>query len=129
MTSIVSKGFIARSSGGVVPICLLSRFLQGGNIPCQPVPSRPIPSHLIPSRLKSLLAALLGDLKYVSGDIYAAGALAYVPQTAWIPNDTVRNNVLFGKPYDEAKYEEVLTVCRLRRDLEVRHGRTCVVFV
>lgn len=56
----------------------------------------------------------------MSGDIYAAGALAYVPQTAWIPNDTVRNNVLFGKPYDEAKYEEVLTVCRLRRDLEVR---------
>eukprot|EP00752_Nemacystus_decipiens_P001289 g1282.t1 len=67
----------------------------------------------------SLLAALLGDLKHVSGDIYAAGALAYVPQTAWIPNDTVRNNVLFGKPYDEAKYEEVLTVCRLRRDLEL----------
>lgn len=56
----------------------------------------------------------------MSGDIYAAGALAYVPQTAWIPNDTVRNNIMFGKPYDEKKYEEVLTVCRLRRDLEVR---------
>ncbi|CAM9904704.1 unnamed protein product, partial [Hapterophycus canaliculatus] len=67
----------------------------------------------------SLLAALLGDLKHVSGDIYAAGALAYVPQTAWIPNDTVRNNIIFGKPYDEDKYEQVLTVCRLRRDLEL----------
>ncbi|CAB1113175.1 ABC [Ectocarpus sp. CCAP 1310/34] len=67
----------------------------------------------------SLLAALLGDLKHVSGDIYAAGALAYVPQTAWIPNDTVRNNVLFGKPYDQKKYDKVLDVCRLRRDLEL----------
>ncbi|CAM9789450.1 unnamed protein product [Ectocarpus sp. 4 AP-2014] len=67
----------------------------------------------------SLLAALLGDLKHVSGDIYAAGALAYVPQTAWIPNDTVRNNVLFGKPYDQKKYDKVLEVCRLRRDLEL----------
>lgn len=60
----------------------------------------------------------------MSGDIYAAGALAYVPQTAWIPNDTVRNNVLFGKPYDQKKYDKVLEVCRLRRDLEVREG-TC----
>ncbi|CAM9778905.1 unnamed protein product, partial [Ectocarpus fasciculatus] len=67
----------------------------------------------------SLLAALLGDLKHVSGEIYAAGALAYVPQTAWIPNDTVRNNVLFGKPFDQKKYDKVLEVCRLRRDLQL----------
>lgn len=55
----------------------------------------------------------------MSGDVYAAGSLAYVPQTAWIPNDSVRNNILFGKPYDEEKYQRVLDVCRLRRDLEV----------
>lgn len=67
----------------------------------------------------SLLSALLGDMKHVSGNVYAAGALAYVPQTAWIPNDTVRNNVLFGKAYDEDKYRRVLAVCRLERDLEV----------
>lgn len=59
-------------------------------------------------------------MKHVSGDVYAAGALAYVPQTAWIPNDSVRNNILFGKPYDEEKYRGVLSVCRLERDLEVR---------
>lgn len=58
-------------------------------------------------------------MKHVSGDVYAAGSLAYVPQTAWIPNDSVRNNILFGKPYDEEKYQRVLDVCRLRRDLEV----------
>eukprot|EP00904_Undaria_pinnatifida_P009922 jgi/Undpi1/605/HiC_scaffold_10.g04069.m1 len=67
----------------------------------------------------SLISALLGDMKHVSGDVYAAGSLAYVPQTAWIPNDSVRNNILFGKPYDEAKYQQVLAVCRLQRDLEL----------
>lgn len=61
-------------------------------------------------------------MKHVSGDVYAAGSLAYVPQTAWIPNDSVRNNILFGKPYDEAKYQQVLAVCRLQRDLEVRYS-------
>ena len=62
-------------------------------------------------------------MKHVSGDVYAAGSLAYVPQTAWIPNDSVRNNILFGKPYDEEKYQRVLAVCRLQRDLEVRETR------
>lgn len=62
-------------------------------------------------------------MRHVSGDVYAAGSLAYVPQTAWIPNDSVRNNILFGKPYDKEKYQRVLDVCRLRRDLEVSERR------
>lgn len=70
----------------------------------------------------SLLSALLGDMKHVSGSVYAAGSLAYVPQTAWIPNDSVRNNILFGKPYEEEKYRTVIDVCRLERDLEVKRA-------
>lgn len=66
-----------------------------------------------------MLSALLGDMKHVSGDVYASGSMAYVPQTAWIPNDSVRNNILFGKPYDEETYRRVISVCRLERDLEV----------
>lgn len=69
--------------------------------------------------VNSLLSALLGDMRHVSGDVYATGSLAYVPQTAWIPNDTVRNNILFGKVYDEARYRRILDACRLERDLQV----------
>ncbi|CAM9778040.1 unnamed protein product, partial [Phaeothamnion confervicola] len=68
----------------------------------------------------SLLAALLGELHLLSGAVsMAAGGVAYVPQTAWIPNDSLRNNICFGRPYDEERYEEVVRVCRLERDLEL----------
>jgi ATP-binding cassette, subfamily C (CFTR/MRP), member 1 len=55
----------------------------------------------------SLMAALLGEMRQLSGEVYANGKVAFVPQTAWIPNDTLRNNVCFGRPYDESRYREV----------------------
>jgi ATP-binding cassette, subfamily C (CFTR/MRP), member 1 len=53
------------------------------------------------------MAALLGEMRQLSGEVYANGDVAFVPQTAWIPNDTLRNNVCFGRPYDELRYKEV----------------------
>ena len=41
----------------------------------------------------------------------------YVPQQAWLLNDTLRNNILFGSEYDNEKYNEVIRVCSLSRDL------------
>lgn len=45
--------------------------------------------------------------------------MAYVPQQAWIQNATLRDNVLFGKPYDRSKYNHVLEACELERDLTI----------
>lgn len=50
------------------------------------------------------------------------GSVAYVPQQAWIQNATLRDNILFGKPYNEQKYRSVLEVCALTLDLEVLPG-------
>lgn len=36
-----------------------------------------------------------------------------------ILNATIRDNILFGKPYDHARYEKVLEVCELRHDLSL----------
>jgi ABC-type transport system involved in cytochrome bd biosynthesis fused ATPase/permease subunit len=47
------------------------------------------------------------------------GSIAYVPQQAWIQNDTLRNNILFGRHWDDAKYQQVLDACALRPDLEI----------
>ena len=33
--------------------------------------------------------------------------MGYVPQQAWIQNANVRDNILFGEPFDEARYEKV----------------------
>lgn len=67
----------------------------------------------------SLCAALLGELKKLSGEVHTSGTRAYVAQTAWILNATIRDNILFGKPYDAARYQTVLEVCELRHDLQL----------
>lgn len=48
--------------------------------------------------------------------------MAYVPQQAWMQNATLRDNILFGKPYNEQKYRCVLEACALTPDLEVLPG-------
>eukprot|EP00026_Physarum_polycephalum_P000575 Phypoly_transcript_00576.p1 GENE.Phypoly_transcript_00576~~Phypoly_transcript_00576.p1 ORF type:complete len:1455 (+),score=279.81 Phypoly_transcript_00576:408-4367(+) len=64
----------------------------------------------------SLCQSLLGEMKRTKGSIVKKGNIAYVPQQAWIINATVRENILFGMPYDEAKYESVIDACALRSD-------------
>ena len=48
--------------------------------------------------------------------------MAYVPQEAWIQNMTLRDNILFGKPYQERKYRKVLEACALMPDLAILNG-------
>lgn len=50
------------------------------------------------------------------------GSVAYVPQEAWIQNLTLRDNILFGKTLDHAKYQKVLSSCALLPDLEILPG-------
>lgn len=45
--------------------------------------------------------------------------VAYVSQTAWILNKNVRDNILFGQPYDEDRYNKVVDACCLKQDLEI----------
>uniref|UniRef100_A0A8B9KM34 ATP-binding cassette, sub-family C (CFTR/MRP), member 3 n=1 Tax=Astyanax mexicanus TaxID=7994 RepID=A0A8B9KM34_ASTMX len=70
----------------------------------------------------SLVAALLGEMEKLEGHISIRGSVAYVPQQAWIQNATLRDNILFGRPYVEQKYRCVLEACALTPDLEVLPG-------
>ncbi len=45
--------------------------------------------------------------------------VAYVSQTPWIQNATLRENILFGRPFDSLRYEETLSACALHADLAV----------
>ena len=67
----------------------------------------------------SLLSALLGDMGKLQGDIQVIDNLAYVPQEAWIQNMSVRDNILFTKPFEAQKYKEVLSACALGPDLKL----------
>ncbi|KAJ3300225.1 Multidrug resistance-associated protein 1 [Borealophlyctis nickersoniae] len=66
----------------------------------------------------SLIAALLGQIRQMSGDpVKIYGSTAYMSQEAWLLNVTLRENILFGKDYDKMKYKEVIRVAALQRDL------------
>lgn len=44
---------------------------------------------------------------------------AYCPQQAWLQNDTIRGNILFGAPEDEDRYQAVIEACSLTSDLAI----------
>lgn len=67
----------------------------------------------------SLLNALLGEMRHVSGKVEMSGNVAYCAQEAWLMTDSLRNNVTFGKPFDQEKYDRVIDVCELTKDLEI----------
>ena len=40
----------------------------------------------------------------MNGTSAVQGSISYVPQQAWVMNETLRDNILFGKDYDEERY-------------------------
>ncbi|KAJ8616266.1 hypothetical protein MRB53_035638 [Persea americana] len=67
----------------------------------------------------TLLAAILGEVPKIQGSIQVFGKTAYVSQTAWIQTGTIQENILFGSPMDNQRYQEVLEKCSLVKDLEM----------
>ncbi|TPX31400.1 hypothetical protein SmJEL517_g05244 [Synchytrium microbalum] len=70
----------------------------------------------------SIVSALLGEMYKSSGSVIIRGSVAYVPQTPWIMNATLRDNILFGSRYEHDFYEETITACGLKPDLEMLPG-------
>ncbi|KAI0918391.1 hypothetical protein AcV5_002391 [Taiwanofungus camphoratus] len=73
----------------------------------------------------SLLMALLGEMHYIpaGSDSYVnlprLGGVAYAAQESWVQNETIKENILFGSPYDEERYNKVIVQCGLERDLSL----------
>ncbi|WFD33890.1 hypothetical protein MCUN1_000716 [Malassezia cuniculi] len=83
----------------------------------------------------SLLLALLGELHRTSGSTrmpcsvsrselepdHVTGlteSAAYCSQSAWLLGTTVRENIIFGTPYEEERYRAVIHACALEQDLD-----------
>ncbi|KAL2439061.1 Pleiotropic ABC efflux transporter of multiple drugs YBT1 [Exophiala dermatitidis] len=87
-----------------------------------------------------LLASIIGEADVLEGEVvvpkppspaerYDAlanksnwiipSAIAYVSQIPWIENATIRDNILFGLPFDNDRYQKVLHSCALTKDLEM----------
>lgn len=55
----------------------------------------------------------------LKGNVNTIGKIAYVPQQAWLRNCTLRDNILFGQPYDRKKYQKIVKACALEADIEM----------
>lgn len=79
----------------------------------------------------ALISSILGELSKVAngGRVFVNGRIAYVPQSAWVLNASLKRNTTFageahgvGKGLSvedkEALYQKVVDVCQLRQDLE-----------
>lgn len=67
----------------------------------------------------SLLASMAGDMRRTQGNVTFGANRAFCPQYAWIQNASVKQNIVFGKDFDEKWYNEVVDACALRPDLEM----------
>ncbi|KAI8853927.1 P-loop containing nucleoside triphosphate hydrolase protein [Chytridium lagenaria] len=70
----------------------------------------------------SLLSGILGEIYKTNGEVKVQGSIAYVSQSPWIMNATLRENVLFGKRYDPKFYEETIAACGLKPDIDMLPG-------
>ena len=66
----------------------------------------------------ALLQAILGELDAKSGNtICPDEMIGYCAQTPWLQSMSIRDNILFSFPYEEARYKRVLESCALITDL------------
>lgn len=66
----------------------------------------------------SIMEALAGEMRKTRGDVRLGGTIAYAPQTPWITNGTVKDNVVFGnEPVDDERYARCLRACALEHDI------------
>ena len=65
----------------------------------------------------TLLSAIAGEVPVAAGTISWPTSLVYVPQTPWVFSGTIRENILFGQPYNQDKYSTILEACSLTEDV------------
>ena len=66
----------------------------------------------------TLLSVIAGEMQVTEGNIKCCGTTAYVSQMPWIFSGTLRENILFGRPFDFDKYIQTIRACALEEDIE-----------
>ncbi|WFD36272.1 hypothetical protein MCUN1_003150 [Malassezia cuniculi] len=67
----------------------------------------------------SLLSAIMGDMNRTAGTLNVNGRTALFSQGGWCMGSSVRDNILFGRVYDEEHYKKCIFACALQHDLEI----------
>ncbi|KAG0378058.1 hypothetical protein BGX24_004851 [Mortierella sp. AD032] len=67
----------------------------------------------------SLISALIGEMYKRQGRVIVSGTVAYVSQVAWILNGSLRDNILFGLPFHQTKYDRIVASAGLLPDIRI----------
>lgn len=67
----------------------------------------------------SLMSAAIGEMEKISGTVDVKGSVAFVTQEAWIQNNTLRENILFGRKMNVKNYRKAVEACALQADLDI----------
>ncbi len=73
----------------------------------------------IGSGKSSLLSGMTNEMHRLEGKVTFGGTTSVVPQTPWIMAATIRENILFGQPWDEELYWWAVKEACLEPDLEI----------
>jgi len=66
----------------------------------------------------SLLMSFLKELPLYSGELSFTGLISYVEQEPIIFSGSIRDNILFGKEFDQAYYLKTVRACNLHEDFK-----------
>lgn len=67
----------------------------------------------------SFLNTILKELPLCNGKLKVIGKTSYAAQEPWLFVGTVRENILFGQPWNDKRYKEVTRVCALEKDFSL----------
>ena len=67
----------------------------------------------------SLIYAICNEIIKAAGTVEKNGSIALIPQEAFLLNDSVKNNILFGNELNKEKYEKALRLSQLKHDLKI----------
>ncbi|OMJ12696.1 Multidrug resistance-associated protein 1 [Smittium culicis] len=73
----------------------------------------------IGSGKSSLISAIVGEMNKESGQVIVNGSVSYAPQVPWIMNASLRENIIFGTPYNKEFYDSIIEACELVLDISL----------
>uniref|UniRef100_A0AAR5PJR0 Multidrug resistance-associated protein lethal(2)03659 n=1 Tax=Dendroctonus ponderosae TaxID=77166 RepID=A0AAR5PJR0_DENPD len=66
-----------------------------------------------------LLKLFLKDVPIADGKLHSRARFSYCSQDSWLFPSSIKQNIVFGEPYNPARYEKVVKVCALDYDFNL----------